>query len=160
MIVSRYVDDPINDFDLDGTWGWKNIKKWTKKAISESAGFAAKTAAAAATSVRGTVHYVNRHGSTILKSFDTRVPGLSPSALGAIAGGVAQGVADAFRGGLSATARVGRISLAAGAAAGGAALAGAVCVSGGCQIAVALVAGYGLYKGASYLSTQAGWGSM
>jgi hypothetical protein len=26
-----YVDDPINDFDLSGEWGWSNVKKWWKK---------------------------------------------------------------------------------------------------------------------------------
>ncbi len=32
-----YVNaDPVNDFDLAGTWGWSNIKKWKKKHVTLS----------------------------------------------------------------------------------------------------------------------------
>src|SRR5262249_7924976 len=89
---------------------------------------------------------------------------LSGWRLAAVAGGVAQGVTDAFNRKLSVVARVGRVTLAGAAAAGGAAVGGAAvaagCTFGGCEFLVAAGTGFLLYKGASYASRKAGWGSM
>ncbi len=159
--------DPVNGLDLDGnglrSWVKKHTPKPVQWVVSKGAGIAAKTAAASAWTVRGTLVIPNKWGGPLLKSFGAKVSRISGPTLGAIAGGVSQGVADFFVDGLSKTARVGRIGLAALAGYGGAAIAGAACGASGpvCLALVGAAAGYALYNYvASPTSRGLGWGSM
>ncbi len=155
--------DPINGFDLDG------LRKCPRFFRSACAGV--RSTAGAFAEATGGVALVRAAGERIVPEARSAAGWLTRGSysaarlgsgrVGAAFGATFQGGRDLGRHDLSRAARFGRVALAAGAGAAASAGATAVCVgSGVCEVVGAAALGYGLYRGASWASERAGWGSM